>query len=103
MANQETIEKILNKKFKKAVFSGYDSADVDSFYDKVIEYLKNNDKMVESYKDDALKLKEQVKNLTSLNATLNQEKVKLEQTIKEYQEEGYGSMLLKQRSNKQGE
>ena len=100
MANKEMTEKILNKKFKKAVFSGYDSADVDSFYDYVIEYLQNNDKMVESYKEDALKYKEQVEKLTSLNNALVKERERLQNTIKEYQEEGYGNMLLKHRNQK---
>lgn len=100
MSNKEMTEKILNKKFKKAVFSGYDSSDVDAFYDIVIEYLKNNDKMVESYKEDTLKYKEQVEKLTSLNNALTKEREKLQTTIKEFEEEGYGNMLLKHRNQK---
>lgn len=98
MANKEMTEKILNKKFKKAVFSGYDTADVDSYFDEVIEYLKNNDKMVELYKDDNDKLKNQLKDLMAVNANLEKEKKKLIREIKEYEEEGYGNMLLKHRN-----
>ena len=100
MSNKEMTEKILNKKFKKAVFSGYDSSDVDAFYDQVIEYLKNNDKVLESYKEDTLKYKDQVEKLTSLNDALTKEREKLQNTIKEYQEEGYGNMLLKHRNQR---
>ncbi|MCQ3914359.1 MAG: DivIVA domain-containing protein [Mycoplasmoidaceae bacterium] len=98
MTNKEMTEKILNKKFKKAVFSGYDTTDVDSYFDEVIEYLKNNDKMVELYKDDNDKLKNQLKDLMTVNANLEKEKKKLIREIKEYEEEGYGNMLLKHRN-----
>lgn len=95
MDNKEMNEKILNKKFKKAVFSGYDMTDVDSFYDSIIEYLKNNNKMVELYKADANKFKEQVKALQSTNAALLKDKAKLIKEIQELKSEGYGKPWLK--------
>lgn len=98
MSNKEMTDKILNKKFKKSVFSGYDCADVDSYFDQVIQYLQNNDKMVQSYTDDIANLKKQVKQLQIEKETLQKENAKLNKEIEEYQEEGYGNMLLKQRS-----
>lgn len=104
MANKEMTEKILNKRFKKAVFSGYDTADVDAFFDFVIEYLKNNDKMVELNKGEAEKAKALVKNLQAEIASLQKDKAKLTKEIEEYQAEGYGNTWLKNRSvKKQGE
>ena len=64
----------------------------------VIEYLQNNDKMVQSYTDDIASLKKQVKQLQSEKEALQKENAKLNKEIEEYQEEGYGNMLLKQRS-----
>lgn len=100
MDNKETTEKILNKKFKKAVFSGYDTVDVDSFFDQIIEYLKNNDKMVELYKKDSSEALAKVKGLQDQIASLQKENKRLVNEVKEYQEEGYGNMLLKQRNQK---
>ncbi|MCQ2957044.1 MAG: DivIVA domain-containing protein [Mycoplasmoidaceae bacterium] len=100
MDNKEMTEKILNKKFKKAVFSGYDTVDVDGFFDTVIEYLKNNDKMVELYKKDSSDAIAKVKGLENQIANLEKEKNRLINEVKEYQEEGYGNMLLKQRNQK---
>lgn len=100
MANKEMTEKILNKKFKKSVFSGYDTADVDSYFDSVIEYLKNNDKMVELYKDEANKLKGQLKDLLAKNNALIKENDKLAKQVQEYKEEGYGKTWLKNRNPK---
>lgn len=100
MANQEINEKILNKKFKKAVFSGYDSADVDTFFDSVIEYLKNNDKMVELYKKEAEKLKMDIQALKVANNSLEKDNAKLQREIKEFRDEGYGSMRLKPTNQK---
>ncbi|MCQ3908012.1 MAG: DivIVA domain-containing protein [Mycoplasmoidaceae bacterium] len=98
MSNKEMTDKILNKKFKKSVFSGYDCNDVDAYFDQVIEYLLNNDKTVQSYADDIANLKKQVKQLLADKAALQKENAKLNKEIEEYQEEGYGNMLLKQRS-----
>lgn len=105
MANQEISQKILNKKFKMAAFSGYDTTDVDSFFDSVIEYLKNNDKMVELYKDELAALKVELQKLKVANNNLEKEKKKLLEEIKTYQEEGYGNTWFKNRSqqNKKGE
>lgn len=100
MANQEMNEKILNKKFKKGIFSGYDTADVDAFFDHVIEYLKNNDKMVELYKDDIAKLKEQIKQLQEANEQLKQQTTKLANEVKSLEEEGYGKSWLKSHNTK---
>ncbi len=100
MANQEINEKILNKKFKKAVFSGYDSADVDTFFDSVIEYLKNNDKMVELYKKEAEKLKMDIQALKVANNSLEKDNAKLQREIKEFRDEGYGSMRLRPSNQK---
>ncbi len=100
MDNKETTEKILNKKFKKAVFSGYDTVDVDSFFDQIIEYLKTNDKMVELYKKDSSEALAKVKGLQDQIANLQKENKRLVNEVKEYQEEGYGNMLLKQRNQK---
>ncbi|MCQ3915346.1 MAG: DivIVA domain-containing protein [Mycoplasmoidaceae bacterium] len=98
MSNKEMTDKILNKKFKKSVFSGYDCNDVDAYFDQVIEYLQNNDKMLQSYTDNIADLKKQVKQLQSEKEALQKENAKLNKEIEEYQEEGYGNMLLKQRS-----
>lgn len=101
MANKEITEKILNKKFKKAVFSGYDAIDVDTFYDSVIEYLKNNDKMVELYKDEATNLKVELQKLKVANNNLEKQNAKLQKEVQELKEEGYGSLSLKRRASNQ--
>ena len=101
MANQDMNEKILNKKFKKAVFSGYDMADVDAFFDLVIEYLKNNDKMVELYKGDNAQLKKQILELQAKLDELLKQNKKLAAEVKTY--EGYGKNWLKPNQKKQGE
>lgn len=95
MNNQEMNEKILNKKFKKSVFSGYDTVDVDSFFDQIIEYLQNNDKKVQSYIEENQNLNNQIKKLNGTIANLEKEKAKLAAQVKEYQEEGYDSIFLK--------
>lgn len=90
MVNNEMNEKILNKQFKKAAFSGYDATDVDSFFDSVIVYLKNNDKMVELYKEDLAKLKNAYLKLQQDFEALKAKNRKLEQEVKDYEAEGYG-------------
>ncbi|XQP55749.1 MAG: DivIVA domain-containing protein [Mycoplasmoidaceae bacterium] len=97
MTNEEKVEEIINKKFKKAVFSGYDSVDVDAFFDQVIEYLQNNDKIVKSYKDDMEKMKNEMKKMNSTIESLEKDKAKLKEKVKEYQDEGYDNIFLKRR------
>ncbi|MCQ2747707.1 MAG: DivIVA domain-containing protein [Mycoplasmoidaceae bacterium] len=88
-------EKILNKKFKKAVFSGYDANDVDSFFDTVITYLENNDKMLESHKANMAKQEKLIAELQTKVAELQNENNKLSLTVKTYEDEGYGKNWLK--------
>ena len=43
----EKIQAILNKKFEPKIHAGYDPKDVDSYFDEVIEYLKEVKKLVD--------------------------------------------------------
>lgn len=100
MENSEIVDKILNKKFKKSVFSGYDSTDVDSFFDFVIEHIQSNIKLIKSNATTISDLEKQVKQLQLEKTTLQNDNNRLNKEVEEYQEEGYGNMLLKRRSQK---
>ncbi len=101
---EDKCEEILNKKFKKAVFSGYDTADVDAFFDEVIEYVEDCHKSVELYKEDVQRAYDEIDKRDVIIAELEKEKAKLLQEVADYKEEGYGNMLLKHRNQrKQGE
>lgn len=93
MANQEMNEKILNKKFKKTIFSGYETEDVDSFFDEVIEYLKQNDKIITDLNKTLVSLKEENEQLKNQNVKLVQQTATYKKMADELQKEGYGNIL----------
>lgn len=112
MANQEMQEKILNKKFKKTVFAGYDTVDVDSFFDLVIDYLKANDNSVEVYKQEIEKLRKLAAEYKTRNDSLTQQLAEQVAIVKQYEADGYANVhtnkliqeITKQLKNKkQGE
>ena len=93
-------KEILEKKFKKSIFSGYDPFDVDQFFDKIITYLNDLleikvslENEIELWKKKYCKLIEQKNNLINQNTILKNE-------IIEYQKEGYGQKHLNRRIDK---
>ena len=93
MTNEEMSKIILNKKFKKTAFAGYDTIDVDSFFDLVIQYLDSNDKKVAEYKaildkirNDNTDLKKQIDLLTKSN---NEKQAKIDT----FYAEGYSHVI----------
>ncbi len=93
MANQEMNEKILNKKFKKTIFSGYETEDVDSFFDLVIEYLKQNDKKIVDLEQALATLKADNEKLTALKSKLEHDAATYKKMADELNKEGYGHVL----------
>ena len=98
--NNKIVKEILEKKFKKSIFSGYDPFDVDQFFDKTIIYIKDLleikvslENEIESWKKKYCKLLEQKNNLVNQNTFLKNE-------INEYQKEGYGQKHLNHRMDK---
>jgi DivIVA domain-containing protein len=39
--SNKIVKEILEKKFKKSIFSGYDPFDVDNFFDRMIIYIND--------------------------------------------------------------
>lgn len=93
MRSEEVINFILDKKFKKTVFSGYEATDVDAFFDKVIEYIKDLEKNVNEYKAVADKAKSQIEQLTQENANLLSKNNALTAQNKNYEANGYGNVI----------
>ncbi len=98
--NNKIVKEILDKKFKKSIFSGYDPLDVDHFFDKTIAYINDLLKIkcsleseIESWKIKYCKLLEQKNGLITQNTILKNE-------ISEYQKEGYGQKHLNKRMDK---
>lgn len=93
MANQEMNEKILNKKFKKTIFSGYETEDVDSFFDSVIEYLKQNDKKINDLEQTIASLKAENDKLIASRQQLEHDAATYKKLADELNKEGYGHVL----------
>ena len=98
--NNKIVKEILEKKFKKSIFSGYDPFDVDHFFDQIIIYINDLLKIkgsleneIESWEKKYYELLEQKNNLTNQNKILKNE-------INEYQKEGYGQKHLNRRMDK---
>ena len=98
--NNKIVKEILEKKFKKSIFSGYDPYDVDLFFDKTILYIKDilevNSSLeneIELWRKKYFKMLEQKNNLDNQNKILKNE-------INEYQKEGYGQKHLNHRIDK---
>ena len=99
MANQEMEEKILNKQFKKTAFAGYETIDVDSFFDQVIDYLKANDKSLEVYKQEIDKLRAELAKAKTENSKLYQELAQQTALVKQFEAEGYGNVITNKQLN----
>jgi len=95
MNNQDKVEEILNKQFKKSIFSGYDPLDVDEFFDQVCEYLKLNDKRVKEAESTAKELKDKNDSLTEQVKQLQQELSQCQTLIEEYKRNGYDNIINK--------
>lgn len=98
--NNKILKEILEKKFKKSIFSGYDPYDVDLFFDKTIAYINDLleikgslENEIELWKKKYFKLLEQKNILVNQNTILKNE-------ISEYQKEGYGQKHLNNRIDK---
>lgn len=88
--NNEILKEILNKKFQWSKLTGYDPADVDMFFDKIMVYLQNAN---DTLKNKCLEIEQcntTNQNLNKKIAALSDEIVKLKKIIDEYQQEGYG-------------
>ena len=94
MNNKEMQEKILNKQFKKTAFAGYETIDVDSFFDQVIDYLEANDKSLETFKQEIEKLRDQLAKIKKENVKLTQELEQQTAIVKQYISEGYGNIHM---------
>jgi len=103
MANTQAIEKILNKQFKKTAFAGYETIDVDSFFDTVIDYLKMSDKNVEEYKKQVDKYNKENSALQTRIDQLLQQLSQKQALIDRYESEGYGNVLMNKRITELGE
>jgi len=103
MNNQDKVEEILNKQFKKSIFSGYDPLDVDEFFDQVIEFLKLNDKRVKEAESIAKELKEKNDSLIEQVKQLQQQLSQCETLIKEYKNNGYDNIIKKNQFQDQDE
>ncbi len=93
MSNKEMNEKILNKKFKKTIFSGYETEDVDSFFDEVIEYLKKNDSQIEDLEKNVATLRSENQKLLASNAKLTSDAETYKKLALELDKEGYGHVM----------
>lgn len=93
MRSEDVINFILDKKFKKTVFSGYEATDVDAFFDKVIEYIKALEKNVDEYKAVADNAKSEIEKLTRENANLLSKNSALSVQNKNYEANGYSSVV----------
>jgi len=94
MDNQEKIEEILNKKFKKSIFSGYDTLDVDEYFDRVIEYIKNCDKRTKEAEELVATLKLENDKLSQQVAKLSTDLASAETLVKEFKQNGYDNVVI---------
>lgn len=85
---------ILNKKFNSKIHAGYDPVDVDTFYDEVIEYIKQVqqfqielNKSKSSYEQEIVALKRE-------NELLKESKAKLQAELDELKKEGYSNIKI---------
>lgn len=93
------IEKILDKKFKKSMFAGYEPLDVDGFFDTTITYIREIMQM-----NDRLKLlnDQLTKKATDLEQKLQSIQLKnseLQSEVEQYLKEGYGQRHLNNKVN----
>ena len=98
--NNKILKEILEKKFKKSIFSGYDPYDVDLFFDKTIAYINDLLEIKGSLENEIeLWRKKYFKLLEQKNILVNQNTI-LKNEISEYQKEGYGQKHLNKRIDK---
>ena len=62
--NNKIVKEILEKKFKKSIFSGYDPFDVDHFFDQVIIYINDMLEIRDTLKTPILMLENKAKDGT---------------------------------------
>ena len=80
----EKIQAILNKKFEPKIHAGYDPKDVDSYFDEVIEYLKEVKKLVDEELLSRKKIDEEISFLRKKNDDLEKVILAKEKQIQEY-------------------
>lgn len=88
---QEIVQKILNKKFSKKIYSGYDAEDVDAFFDEVINYIEDIDnemKLVDKNKNELVNKIDELYNLIDQKDQLIKT---LQYEIDEYKRDGYSN------------
>ncbi|MDR2461727.1 MAG: DivIVA domain-containing protein [Mycoplasmataceae bacterium] len=88
MNNFEALEKeILDKKFRKKLYAGYDPEDVDIFFDKIISYIKDINITISEYRkknnDNSEKIKELEQKLEQKESIINEINFQLESIKKE--------------------
>ena len=96
----EKIQAILNKKFEPKIHAGYDPKDVDSYFDEVIEYLKEVKKLVDEELLSRKKIDEEISFLRKKNDDLEKVILAKEKQIQEYEEEGKTNVAILKRLDK---
>lgn len=96
MSSSEIIKEVLEKKFKKSLFSGYDPLDVDLFFDKVTTYINDLNEINKNIEDKYDLLNKKYHDLFVENE-------KLKNKILNYQKEIYTKNYLNKNTNKSQE
>lgn len=82
--------KILNKKFNKSLYAGYDPVDVDSFFDEVINYINEVSDFDEKTKEQSSVIEKKYKELVEQNKQYKEEIQDLKTQVDKFIKEGYG-------------
>ena len=87
----DILKEILDKKFQWSKVSGYDPADVDMFFDKIMVYLQKMNDELNQKNNEIVQNSIANSNLKQEIITLNTKITDLNKVIQEYQQEGYGN------------
>lgn len=87
-------EMILNKKFNSKIHAGYDPVDVDTFFDEVIEYIKQVQNFYLETKKSKSVYEQQINELNKTNKLLTETNNKLQSEIDELKKEGYSNIKI---------
>ena len=89
---EKAINKILDKVFKKAISTGYDAEQVDSFFDEVIEYIKQVRQLQKTLSAQLQVKDQQIAKLHGQIKQLEDKCHQLEDDIEEYRKNGYSTL-----------
>jgi DivIVA domain-containing protein len=94
---------IVNKKFNKVIYSGYDPEDVDSFFDKVVAYLNEINSELSETKIYDETVNDRLSKLTADVNLKNSKIAELEGEINDLRKEGFGNLDIHNRLKKMEE